>query len=473
MNGYYVSRYLNIIDLGDTALLFNGVNGCLDEISGKLAETLKSGDAARLAALSPEEAGFLVKRGHITSLPPGEELARFKEFSAALHKKREREAHYGGIMLLMSYNCNLACKYCYQQEHRPHKSQMVMTTELLESVFEKHLSKIIPGAKHNDFDISFYGGEPFLPSNEAVIRKALGYAKKYGMTAGAISNATKVDAMPDIFGPGHGFVNRVQISLDGSRDLHDASRIPLSGERTFDKITDNIALLLQRKTRVNIRLNLDRRTLESVPQLIKELKEKNILGNKYASIYASPLHDNIAEVDATDFMDLTELSSQVFDLGIDMDHPVSLRANEMSYLFRLEKGIGLIHTSFCMQTLQRTLVLDPFGDLYACFEEAGYPEFRVGHVAGAGVEFFPLHEKYKTRHIANMDECLKCSVALACGGQCGVRCRAKTGDAFKPHCSDMKRVILEGLKLAYQKKRQDPGGSKPPVDAGEIISVHG
>ncbi|OGR41275.1 MAG: hypothetical protein A2X35_07745 [Elusimicrobia bacterium GWA2_61_42] len=438
-----------------------------------MIDILKSGNSEKLKDLNQEDIDVLVKRGHITSLPPDLELERFKEFSAALHQKWEREVKHGGIMLLMSYNCNLACKYCYQQEHRPHKSQAVMTPAQIEGFFERHLPQIIPGADYKNFDVSFYGGEPFLPANEAVIRKTLEYTKKHSMPASSISNATKVDSMADIFGPGPGFVNHVQISLDGSSALHDTSRIPVSGEKTFDKITDNIAMLLSRRTKISIRLNLNRRTLASVPRLIEELKAKNILGNKYASIYASPLHDNVAKVDTTDFMDLAELSSQVFDLGIDLEHPVSLRAHEMGYLFQLEKGIGLIHTCFCMQTMQHTVVLDPFGDLYACFEEAGYPEFRVGHVSESGVKFFPLHETYKTRHIANMDECLKCSVALACGGQCGVRCRAKTGDLFKPHCSDMKRVILDGIKLAYQKKKQNPGFTPPSHGNGDTVSVHG
>lgn len=453
--------------------MFNGVNGCLDEIPGKLFDILKSGNSEKLQDLNQEDVNVLIKRGHITSLSPDLELERFKIFSAALHQKWEKEVKHGGIMLLMSYNCNLACKYCYQQEHRPHKSKAVMTPAQIEDFFEKHLPQIIPGVDYKNFDVSFYGGEPFLPANEAVIRKTLEYTKKHSIPASSISNATKVDSMADIFGPGPGFVNHVQISLDGSSEIHDVSRIPVSGEKTFDKITDNIAMLLARKVKISIRLNLNRRTLASVPRLIEELKAKNILGNKYASIYASPLHDNVAKVDTTDFMDLAELSSQVFDLGIDLEHPVSLRAHEMGYLFQLEKGIGLIHTCFCMQTMQHTVVLDPLGDIYACFEEAGYPEFRVGHVSESGVKFFPLHETYKTRHVANMDECLKCSVALACGGQCGVRCRAKTGDLFKPHCSDMKRVILDGIKLAYQKKKQNPGVNPPSPGDGYTVSAHG
>ncbi len=347
-----------------------------------------------------------------------------------------------------------------------------MSVGLLENIFERRVAEIFPGGSLKNFEISFYGGEPFLPANEAVIRKALEYSRKYGIKTNAISNATMVHMMPDIFGPGPGLVNRIQVSLDGSKEIHDASRVSSSGDGTFNKITDNISLLLERKARVSIRLNLDKKALKSIPKLLKELGGKGILGHKYASIYASPLHDNLAEVDDSDFMDLAELSKEVFAFGIDLEHPVSLRANEMSYLFSLEKGIGLTHTCFCMQTMQRTLVVDPFGDLYACFEEAGYPEYRVGHVSDGGVEFFPLRDQYKARHLANMDDCLKCSVALACGGQCGVRCRAKTGDLFRPHCHDIKQVILDGLKLAYQKKQRRLPDRGCEADVAPVPSTH-
>lgn len=469
---HYFSHYLNVIDLGPSVLLFNGMNGCLDEVSGKPAEILRSGLPARLEELGAGELDALVKRGHLTTLTPETELARFKEFAGALHCNMEKSSKGGGIMLLMSYNCNLACNYCYQQEHRPHKSKEIMTEELVEKIFEKHLSDLVPGADPSKMNVAFYGGEPFLPANEKVIRKALGYSKKYGMPATAISNATMVDVMPDIFGDGPGQVRRVQVSFDGDKELHDASRIPTNGSPTYDKIVSNILMMLARKTQVSIRLNLSRKTLDSVPRLVKDLKEKGVLGNKYASIYASPLHDNIAKVDATDFMDVADLSSRVFDLGIDLEHPVSLRANQMGYLFKMKKGLGLNHTCFCMQTMQRTLVVDPFGDLYACFEEAGYPKYRVGKLSDSGVEFFPLHEEYKKRHIANMEECAACPVSLACGGQCGVKSRAKTGDLLKPDCADTKRVILEAIKLAYQRKTL-PGDGGNAGREPDFTSTHG
>jgi uncharacterized protein len=126
-----------------------------------------------------------------------------------------------------------------------------------------------------------------------------------------------------------------------------------------------------------------------------------------------------------------------------------------------------------MQTMQNSLVIDPFGDLYACFEEAGYSDLRVGHIGDDGVEFFPLSKVYKTRHIANMPDCLACSIALACGGQCGVMCRAKTGDLFKPYCGDMKKVMLMGLKLAYIRYKSSGVNLPSGVSGTDEVSVHG
>lgn len=463
----YISRYLNVIILdNDKALLFNGVNGCLDEVPRWLADILAGADSAGLNSLDESTRLLLAKRGHITSLLPDEELARFREFCAALHKKMETNVVRGGIMFLLGYGCNLACRYCYQQDHRPSKSLATISPEAVEEVFVKHLEKIIPGVQYSNIDVSFYGGEPFLPSNEPTIRRILFYTKKFGMTSGAISNATMVDSMLDIFGPEPGHVNRVQISLDGSREAHDSSRVYASGEKTFDQILGNISSLIARKTKIHLRINLAEHTVPTLPDLIKELKSRKILGNPDVNLYATPLHDNIAKVDSVGFLGLTELSRKIHDLGIDMAHPISLRANEMSYLFQLEKGVGLAHASFCMQTMQNTLVLDPFGDLYACFEEAGYPEFRVGHVSSAGVEFFPLREVYRERHIANMKQCPECQVALACGGQCGVKSRSKTGDLFSPDCSGMRQLILESLKLAYLKRAEMTKGGDAPVSPG-------
>ncbi len=458
---YRKSRYLNIIPLsgGGSALLFNGVNGCIDEIPNELAEILAADGYERLNGLTKPNLELLSRRGHITTLTPAEELERFKEFTAGLHNQQLKRISSGGIILLASYNCNLACKYCFQQEHRPGHPKEIMPLRLVDDIFKKHLPKLLPGISNPC--LSIYGGEPFLPANEAVMRRALDHAKKIpGMSVVAVTNGTTVDAMLDIFGPGPGKVNKAQISLDGGRELHDKSRVTPQGHPTFDKILQNIRLLLDLGVSIDLRVNVDRAKLETLPGLLKELKAKGIAGNPHVYIYAYPLHGSIAGLEDQDFIGLGDVSRKITELGLQMECPSTLKTTDIRRLFSLAHGTGLTRTAYCMQTYQHYLVVDPFGDLYACSEEAGYPEFRVGHISDNGVEFFPLRDTYKRRHLSNLPECLACPVALACGGQCGTKCRAKTGDLFKVYCDDIKAVILNSIKLEYETKNLKTGGAK-------------
>lgn len=449
---YYISRYLNVINLdcGKKDLLFNGVNSCLDEVPRALGDILSAGERARLRELSPANLDFLAGRGHITALPPDTELEQFKEFVTGLYNKQTRQPSSGGIILLASYNCNLTCEYCFQREHRPVNFGAIMPLQLVDDIFEKYLSSLLPGISSPC--LSLYGGEPFLPANEAIIRRALEHVKKRpGMSVVATTNGTTVGAMTDIFGPGPGKVNKVQISLDGGRHTHDRSRISTGGLPTFDKILSNVRMLLDRDTQVDIRINVDNDKIGTLPGLLKELKRRNIAGNPRVNIYAYPLHEGISGAESTHFMGLGEVTRKLNEMGLEMECPSTLKAIDVRRLFRLASSIGLTRTACCMQTFQHYLVVDPFGDIYACTEEAGYPEFRVGHINETGVEFFHLRDVYKTRHLENLSDCLRCTVALACGGQCGVQCRMKTGDLFKIQCDDLKNVILASIKRGYER----------------------
>lgn len=465
---YYISRYLNIINTNYGYLFFSGVNGAIDEVRQPIAEAFNSGDISKVKDILDEnEIKHMLDRGYLTKLPPDREEAAFIKLATAIRQNQEKKADSGSIMLLLSYDCNLACPYCYQKEHKHKNGRAVMSEELIDLIFTKIYSKLVDGLKLEKTRIMFYGGEPFLPKNKQAINKALEWARKYNMPVSAITNATQADLMKDIFGDKPGFVNWCQVSIDGARRLHNISRVAHDGRPTFDKILSNVKMMLEKGVKVSLRLNLDRKKLESIEELMQELKDVGILGHKNLNVYASPLHDNIAKVDATDFMDLSQLSEKLMNKGIDLEHPVSSRANEMNLLFRLKSGLGLNRTDFCMQSGQRTVVVDPFGDIYSCFEEAGYRQYRIGVIKGEDVEFFPLKDFYKNRHIANLKECSKCSVALACGGQCGAKCRVKNGDVYKVYCENMKSVILESLKFAYEKYRKDGA-----ITQCERVSTH-
>lgn len=462
-----VSRYLNVVDLDSSCLLFNGATGALDEVTAALGAALRQGDEGFLVSLGAEGLDFLTRRGHLTHLAPAEERERFRAYAAKLHEEVSRQTgQESGLMLLMSYECNLACPYCYQQEIRDGRKQPVMSESLIDDIFGKHMAGLNRGQLKN---INFYGGEPFLPGNAHLVRRALGHARRLGLKAQAVSNATHVHRMPDVFGPEPGQVSEVQVSLDGDKEAHDVSRVTVAGGATFDRIIDNVLLLLERGTTVKLRINMARERIASLGPLMAHLREKGIAGHPNAVVYTHPVHGYIGgdpDIDESSCArELSEAADAVGGLG----HPIERKADGLRHLLSRRKGAGLTRTTFCMQAAQNCLVVDPYGDVYACYEEAGHKDLRVGMLTEDGARFFPRRDLCRTRHVANIDKCLDCPVALACGGGCGVQALEKNGDMFVPHCPGEVEDILEGVRRMYlDNTPRDVSGAEAFLSSPEL-----
>lgn len=255
-------------------------------------------------------------------------------------------------------------------------------------------------------------------------------------------------------GPLPGMVNFVQVSLDGDKTNHDKSRISLNRKPTFDLIVDNVHKLLDKKVKVNIRINIESNSLHQIDNLYKFLEEEEILEHPYSYVYLHPLHNHFKQTDGEKFLDHKNVGNTLEEMAANwrIRHPIRRKADGLKYIFELERGIPFSKTRFCMQNYPNNYVIDPYGDLYACYEEAGRKEFKIGRVVGNTVEYNDLRTLYYNRSILNMPECLKCSVALLCGGECGVQAREENGDIFKPFCNLRKYEIYEAIKYLYKDK---------------------
>ena len=80
-------------------------------------------------------------------------------------------------------------------------------------------------------------------------------------------------------------------------------------------------------------------------------------------------------------------------------------------------------------------------------------------LAGGGVRYFKLKDTYKRRHILNMPECLKCSIALYCGGGCMSQARLQNGSIFKPFCQQNKVFAGQTLKAYFLLKQAGKAGA--------------
>lgn len=153
--------------------------------------------------------------------------------------KREGEK-LGGLLLNVTESCNFNCSYCiysgiYQNEHKINSSNMNF------EVAKKAIDLFIP--KSNKIAlIAFYGGEPL--NNMPLIKKIIYYTRKTYPTKKTIfsmtSNFYDADKYLEDFVREDIYIN---ISLDGSKDIHDKFRKHKTGKPTWNKIINNLKKL--------------------------------------------------------------------------------------------------------------------------------------------------------------------------------------------------------------------------------------
>lgn len=125
------------------------------------------------------------------------------------------------IMLLLTYNCNLRCSYCYEPKKRKHK----MTFESAQKFILEQLS--LAKDTYDSFEIQFMGGEPLMEF--ALIQRIANwiweskpYNKEYILFAQ--TNGTLLDkAMKEWFGI-HKLQFILALSMDGTMQMQNINR---------------------------------------------------------------------------------------------------------------------------------------------------------------------------------------------------------------------------------------------------------
>ena len=458
MKDLRVSSYLNQVELGDgKSLLFSGSSLCMDMVPTEYAQLLiEKGD---LSFLSQEEREHLLERGHLTESTPSRELAEFRRTVDDVSERietSEKKLGHADLTFILTYNCNLSCTYCYQKALNAHKEKPSMTADLVDAFFSSGFSQLYPGPiKHCNFTL--FGGEPLLPGNREAILRILAQAKKFRSSrVDVTTNATTLPAMLDLMGPDKGQIHNVQVTLDGDKSLHDQMRIPVSGRPTFDAIVSSIKQLLEKDTSVGIRVHLHPGKLESAEKLAKYLEEEGLLGNPKVFVYFSPINSFTEE----------QLSPQDLQIFRRMFQDVAAKESRppSSFLFmdkflKMQGKKLLPMTTFCGLGSERFFVLDSLGDIYQCYEEAGHRKRRIGTISRGNVKLFSSKKRYTRRQLKNLPECMRCSMALFCGGGCPILARNSQGSMFKPYCHQNKEFIRQTLKAFFLQQSASPNGN--------------
>lgn len=446
-----VSSYFNHVDIGNgTSLLFSGSTQCIDLVPAQYASQLSNGND--LSFLSTEEQQHLLKRGHLTTLTPKRELEEFRKlvrliFNIGVIADKKRTSV--NLTFILSYKCNLSCSYCYQKELSTKVKTAVMNSEFVDRFFSVYFRQLFPKTPKKLL-ITLFGGEPLLLSNREAISQILAYTKKHSSARVMVAtNATTLSAMTDLIGPEKGKIQSVQVTFDGDRLMHDENRIPMSGKPTFDEMISAVRQLIQLKVSVFLRVHLHRGRLESAKKLINYLQKEKIMGHPKVNIYFSPINDFTSEqYTAEEFDNFCQLFRKV---AAETGQPPS-NFDYMNNFLEMQTKKILPKARYCGLGGNSFYIIDPFGDIYQCYEEAGCKNRRIGFCSQGKIKFLKLKETYAKRMLLNLPECIRCSVALFCGGGCPVKARIQNGSILKSYCHQNKEFIAQTLMAYFIRK---------------------
>ena len=180
------------------------------------------------------------------------------------------------LIILPTEKCNFRCYYCNGNFATPS-----MKPEVISGI-KKLLEKRIADLEY--LNISWFGGEPLVAKN--IVLEISQYVKSLTSqypqlnylaqmtTNGYLLNYETAKSLVNLG------VRRYQISLDGSREIHNKSRIRADGKGTYDQIWDNLQAIRNSSLSgtILLRIHFSGDTIQLLDPLIEDIK-KEFLGD--------------------------------------------------------------------------------------------------------------------------------------------------------------------------------------------------
>ena len=167
----------------------------------------------------------------------------------------ERQIEINNIVLEMSNDCNLNCKYCYGDGGTYGRKREFMSFETAKKAIDMFIKN---KATTRKFGITFFGGEPLM--NFAVMKQIVEYCKgiyERDNIEVSFSMTTNGTILTDEI---YNFIIKnnifITISIDGDKEIHDSYRKTINGKGSFDIINPNLKRLVNGKARMNARATI-------------------------------------------------------------------------------------------------------------------------------------------------------------------------------------------------------------------------
>lgn len=351
------------------------------------------------------------------------------------------------ITLVLTNECNFACEYCFEETERTGFEKKFgedgfVSDFVVNGTLElaKRISK-----KSDDFSLGLYGGDPLLAPKKTMKIIDLFYnnIKKDDVefslsmvTNGYNLTEEVVDYLNTLELKEIGF----QISLDGTKEVHDSRRKLKGGGPTFDRILKNIQYFVNTykgEFQLNISPVVDKTNSESVLELGKQLKELGLLEKvKFTAVGRDvALEVNGSLISDCHNMTFTDEEYAIFwrDFSTKMMSMLGI-----PYLKFINKNLGP-----CGVAQLKSFTVDVDGSIYMCQGDLGTPNRSIGNVKDKSISLFnKTILEYLTHKPWDFPDCKECRLLPICIPERCIRLRMLNID-----CTDKQKAMKKAIML--------------------------
>lgn len=381
----------------------------------------------------------LVEKGYLVN--PKEEEQLFKK--KYLDFLDDRDSDEVQLFFTPWYTCNFDCSYCFQDEYtNPNES---VKAEVVDAFFDYIDQKFADRQKY----ITIFGGEPLLnsPAKRASIAQVISGANKRNLDIAIVTNGYHIVDYIDLLKTAR--IREIQVTMDGTQEVHDARRMLRGGKGSFHQIAEGIDLLLENNIPVNLRMIVDKDNVNNLPEIARFAIEKGWTSNpNFKTALGRNYELHHCQTNNKKLFSRIEMYQEIYEIV--KKYPEVLEFHKPAFSiskFIFENG-ELPNPLFDSCTGAKTeWAFDYSGKIYSCTATVGNQGDELG-------SFYPkielneeLIEEWEERDVLSISECSTCAVRLACGGGCAAVAKNRTGKLHSPDCRPVKELLELGIGL--------------------------
>lgn len=357
------------------------------------------------------------------------------------------------LCLHICHDCNLACEYCFASGGTYHTARDYMTFEVGKKAIDLLLAN--SGTRQN-LEVDFFGGEPLLSMQ--VVKDIVTYAREEEKKFNKNFSFTMTTNCLLLNEQNIAYLNKemdnIVLSIDGRREVHNATRKTINGKECYDTILNN-ALKLKKvrgDKKYYVRGTFTARNLD----FAKDILALNDYGFDQISVEpvvlpeTSPMALKAEHLDQI-LQEYTSFTNEYIDRRSDNS---GRWFNFFHFMIDLDHGPCPNKRLTGCGAGTEYLAVVPTGEIYPCHQFAGVNEYLIGNVFD-GIIHQEVREKFAKICVLNKEHCKGCYAKYFCGGGCLANALNFSGSLegqYKIGCEmTKKRLELSLAALAIEK----------------------